>query len=68
MRIKKPLQPKKVLSASLTGLQFNESKKVSTQARIDQILLLLAIDKQIHGFKQCLQKFDRLERNNNGLL
>lgn len=68
MRIKKPLQPKKVLSASLTGLQFNESKKVSTQARIDQLLLQLEIEKSIHGFKQCLQNFERLQRNKHGLL
>jgi len=68
MRNKKPLQPKKILSASLTGLQFNESKKVSTQARVDQLLILLEIDKSIHGFKQCLQKFDRLQRNKHGLI
>ena len=61
------IQPKKVVTATATGLNFAD-KKVSTQARINQLLLQLEIDKSIHGFKQCLQKFERLQRNKHGLL
>ena len=68
MRQRKKLAPKKVVTANENTLQFIEGKKISTQARINQLLLQLEIDKSIHGFKQCLQKFERLQRNNNGLL
>ena len=68
MRNRIKIQPKKVVTATANQLQFIDGKKVSTQARINQLLLHLEIDKSIHGFKQCLQKFDRLQRNKNGLL
>ena len=67
MRLRKKIAPKKVVTANANGLNFAE-KKVSTQARINQLLLQLEIDKSIHGFKQCLQKFERLQRNKHGLL
>jgi len=67
MRQRKKIAPKKVVTASATGLNFAE-KKVSTQARINQLLLQLEIDKSIHGFKKCLQNFDRLQRNKHGLI
>jgi hypothetical protein len=68
MRQRKKLAPKKVVTATANQLQFIEGKKISTKARVDQLLILLEIDKSIHGFKQCLQKFDRLQRNKHGLL
>lgn len=67
MRNRIKIQPKKVVTATATGLNFDD-KKISTQARINQLLLQLEIDKSIHGFKQCLQKFDRLQRNKHGLI
>jgi len=57
-----------ITKKAITGIHNIDGKKVTTEARIKQLLLQLEIDKSIHGFKQCLQKFDRLQRNKHGLI
>ena len=64
MRNRKPIA-KKVLSATATGIQFAEEKKFSPNARINQILNLLEIDKQVHKFKSIMKEAQRRQRNPN---
>jgi hypothetical protein len=57
-----------ITKKAITGTHNINGKIVSTQTRINELLLILEIDKQIHGFKQALQTANRLQRNKHGLL
>lgn len=59
------LRHKKILTATATGLKFTEVKKVSTEARINELINLLNLDRQIYKFQSLLRQADRLERNKN---
>ena len=54
----------KVLTASAQGLTFHEARKVNTKRRINELLTLLNIDKEIHKFKMILAEADRMQRVN----
>jgi hypothetical protein len=62
------MKAKKILSATSKNLSFTGDKKISTQARINQLLALLEIDKQLHQFKQIMIKADRLQKNKHNLI
>lgn len=54
----------KVLTANAQALTFHEPRKVNTKRRIDELLTLLNIDKEIHKFKMILAEADRMQRVN----
>ncbi len=62
------MKAQKILSATSKNLSFTGDKKISTQARINQLLALLDIDKQLHQFKQIMIKADRLQKNKHNLI
>lgn len=65
---KNRLKTRKILSATATKLNFTGGKKISTQARINELLTLLQIDKQLHQFKQIMRKADQLQKNKHNLI
>ena len=56
-RIKTPVKIATVRADSVT---FHGEKKISTQARINQLLTLLNIDKDIHKFQTAIREANRL--------
>jgi hypothetical protein len=59
------MRPKKILSATAKSLQFTEVKKVSTSARINELINLLNLDREIYKFRAMLRQADRIQRNKN---
>lgn len=57
----------KVLTASAQGLTFHEPRKINASRRIDELLTLLNIDKELHRFKTILATAERMQRNKNNL-
>jgi hypothetical protein len=56
-RIKTPVKIATVSSQSVT---FHGNKKISTQARINQLLTLLNIDRDIHKFQTAIREAERM--------
>jgi len=56
-RIKTPVKIATVRADSVT---FHGEKRISTQARINQLLTLLDIDKQVHKFQTAIREANRL--------
>lgn len=56
-RIKTPI---KIASVSSHSVTFHGNKRISTQARINQLLTLLNIDRDIHKFQTAIREAERM--------
>jgi len=59
--ITKKLAP--VVTASASGLQFHEPRKVSTNVRIKQIVKELGIDENVYKLQAAFREYERRKKN-----